>query len=174
MNTLYLDMDGVMADWNQGVRDIVGYDKDPNAHYADDEWAKIVANERIYRDLPPTPWALDLAKIARRFRDDLGWRLLFLTAVPKGNDVPWAFYDKTQWGMRYFPDIAVHFGPFARQKQEHCQKGDILVDDRKANCREWTAREGIAIEVVLNQELMALEELTKLYLRLKNPNENVG
>lgn len=147
-NTIYLDMDGVVADWNAGVYDILGYTKeDPNAHYPDEEWEKIKSNDRMYRDLPVMAGAQDLVKIARRFRDQLGWKLLFLTAIPKGNDVPWAFYDKMLWTQKHFPDIPVHFGPFAKDKQHHCKDGDILIDDRKSNIEEWRSRGGIAIEV---------------------------
>jgi 5'(3')-deoxyribonucleotidase len=67
---------------------------------------------------------------------------MFLTAVPKGNDVPWAFYDKVVWVQNYFPDIPVMFGPFSKDKWQHCKPGDILIDDRKSNIAEWQAAGG--------------------------------
>lgn len=147
-NTIYLDMDGVMADWNSGVADIIGYRKeDSNTRYPTEDWEKIKSNERIYRDLPVMEQAQELATIARQFRDRLGWGLLFLTAVPKGNDVPWAFWDKCLWAQKHFSDIPVHFGPFAKDKQTHVKSGDILIDDRHSNIEEWRNKGGIGIEV---------------------------
>lgn len=147
-NTLYLDMDGVVADWNAGVFQILGYTlKNHNDHYPDEDWEKIKNNARLYRDLPLTKNADELVNLARKFRDQLGWDLNFLTAVPHGNDVPWAFYDKFTWAQKYFPDIPVHFGPYSKDKWKHCKAGDILVDDKPSNIVEWRKAGGVTIEV---------------------------
>jgi 5'(3')-deoxyribonucleotidase len=163
-HTIYLDMDGVVADWNAGVRDILGYTKeDPNAHYPDEDWNRIKTNERMYRDLPVMKNAQDLVNIARQFRDRLGWRLLFLTAVPKGNDVPWAFWDKCNWAQKNFPDVPVHFGPFAKDKQVHAVEGDILVDDRRSNVEQWRSKGGVGIEVTEGDLGAAIIKLRLLF-----------
>jgi 5'(3')-deoxyribonucleotidase len=147
-NTLYLDMDGVVADWNAGVQDIIGYTlKNHNDHYPDQDWNKITKHQRLYRDLPLTQGAKELVSLARQFRDRLGWDLNFLTAIPHGNDVPWAFYDKVNWAKKYFDDIPVHFGPYSKDKWKHCKPGDILVDDKPSNIAEWRKAGGIAIQV---------------------------
>jgi 5'(3')-deoxyribonucleotidase len=87
--------------------------------------------------------------------------LKFLTAVPKGNDVPWAFNDKVQWAQSYFPSIPVFFGPFSKDKHVHCRPGDILIDDRLSNIEEWRAASGIAIHHTnINATLY---ELSRLY-----------
>lgn len=148
MTTLFLDMDGVVADWSQGAARIVGYDlRDPNQRYPESDWQKIRNDQRIFRDLPLMPHAEQLVDLARQLRDQRGWQLLFLTAVPHYNDVHWAFWDKIQWAQRYFPDIPVHFGPYSEDKQRHCQSGDILVDDRPDNCARWRAAGGRAVLV---------------------------
>jgi hypothetical protein len=162
-NTFYLDMDGVIADWNAGVRDILGYIKeDPNAHYPDKEWNRIKDNERMYRDLPIMAQAGALISLAKAFESQLGWNVLFLSAVPKGNDVHWAFWDKCLWAQKNFPGIPVHFGPFAKDKQVHCKPGDILVDDRRSNCEEWRAAGGIAVEVRTGKYEDAINEIKTL------------
>ena len=71
---------------------------------------------------------------------------MFLTAVPKGNDVKWAFYDKVNWATTRYPDIPVMFGPYSHDKHVHCKFGDVLIDDRTSNCTEWRNAGGIAIQ----------------------------
>lgn len=145
---LYLDMDGVVADWLAGATKIIGYElDDPNAMYPQSDWDKLRAADRIFRTLPKTRRADDLVKLARRFRSELGYELLFLTAIPHNNDMPWAFSDKVQWAQEHYPDIPVHFGPYSRDKYRHCQALDILVDDRSDNCESWRQAGGRAIKV---------------------------
>jgi hypothetical protein len=72
--------------------------------------------------------------------------LMFLTAVPKGNDVKWAFYDKVNWATTHYPDIPVMFGPYSHDKHVHCKLGDVLIDDRTSNCEEWRHAGGVAIQ----------------------------
>lgn len=147
-HTLYLDMDGVVADWVGRVTEILGRRlTDPTVRYSESEWSRIRNHERIYSELQPISGSEDLVNIARRYRDELGWELLFLTAIPHLNDIPWVFWDKVVWVQRYFPDIAVHFGPHSADKWQHCREGDILVDDRSDNCAQWVRAGGIAVQV---------------------------
>ena len=164
---IYLDMDGVLADWNTGVEGILGYRrKDANANYNPKDWEKVRQHQRMYKNLPLMPDANRLANTARKFRDQLGWELLILTAIPKDNDFKWAFWDKFVWANKYFPDIPVHFGPFAKDKQKHCNPGDILVDDRKSNCDEWKEKGGIAIKVVDERVDLAIDQLEEIFKEL--------
>ena len=151
-NTFYLDMDGVVADWDTAASQFLGREQgrpDPNTHYKNtpEEWLRIKTQQRFYRTLPLMPRCSELVDLARRYRDGLGWELLFLTAVPKDDDVPWAFYDKVLWAGEHFPDIPVHFGPHSWDKRRHCKPGDILVDDRPDNCSSWIAAGGLAVKV---------------------------
>jgi 5'(3')-deoxyribonucleotidase len=151
-NTFYLDMDGVIADWDTGAELFLGIPFRSAAlatgyKLTKDEWNRLRNHGRIFRTLPIMAQADQLVALARQYRDQLGWDLLFLTAIPHGNDVPWAFSDKVMWAQEHFPDIPVHFGPYAVDKQAHCQAGDILVDDRQDNCERWRAAGGTAFKV---------------------------
>ena len=80
--------------------------------------------------------------------------------MPKGNDVKWSFYDKVVWAQQHFPDIAVMFGPYSKDKHVHCMSGDILIDDRLSNIEEWAAAGGNAIHHVdYETTLAALNQL---------------
>jgi hypothetical protein len=161
-------MDGVVADWNPGVNRILGYTATPQNingedKYSAEDWRQIAAHGRMYLELPLTAQAHQVVAVARDFRDFLGYRLLFLTAIPHGNDMPWAFYDKVMWAQGHFPDIPVHFGPYSRNKQHHCRPGDILVDDRADNCARWQQAEGRAILVNPPAELTgAIDQLREI------------
>lgn len=143
--TIYLDMDDVVADFKAYATAVLGK-KQEDEKWPHEDWIKLRDNPRLYRDLEPTPEAAALVEYCRSLRDHSGFELMFLTAVPKGNDVHWAFYDKVLWAQRYFPDIPVMFGPFSKDKQVHCKPGDILIDDRSSNCDEWTQAGGIAVQ----------------------------
>jgi hypothetical protein len=156
-NTFYLDMDGVVADWTGSVDKILGYHLSTHdVLYPQEDWEKLKEYQRFYRDLDLLPQANQLVNLARQFRDKLGWNLLFLTAIPHENDFHWAIWDKCEWAQRHFPDIPVHFGPYAKDKHVHCEAGDILVDDRHSNIVEWREAGGIGIEVYKDDAESAL------------------
>lgn len=153
MPTIYIDMDGVLADFNAKAREVLGAteaDSDSAAQvgrWPREKWETLKEIYHFYRILPKTPFADELMSLARRYRDELGWNLFILTAVPTGNDVPQAFQHKIEWIQEYYPDVEVHFGPYSRDKAHHCRAGDILVDDRYDNCESWTQAGGIAVKV---------------------------
>jgi 5'(3')-deoxyribonucleotidase len=144
MRTLYLDMDGVVADFDEYAARTLGVPPS-NGIYPNEIWYKLASNQRVYRDLIKTPYADELVQHCTDLTNKNKWDLKFLTAVPKGNDMPWSFYDKVVWAQQYFPNIPVFFGPFSKNKHVHCRPGDILIDDRKSNISEWRVSGGIGI-----------------------------
>jgi 5'(3')-deoxyribonucleotidase len=160
MTTLYIDMDGVIADFDEYANRTLGLP--PSAGiYLDDQWTLLAENKRIYRDLKKTPYADQLLEECKDFAITKEYNLQFLTAVPKANDVKWAFFDKVEWAQTHFPGIPVMFGPYSKDKWQHCQPGDILIDDRLSNIDEWRAAGGIAIHHIAFDT--TLYELFKLY-----------
>jgi 5'(3')-deoxyribonucleotidase len=170
-NTFYLDMDGVVADWEAAASTFLRRpmrNPDSLTHYRNtpEEWDKIKTQSRFYRTLPLMPRVDELVHLARQYRDTLGWELLFLTAVPAKDDVHWAFYDKVMWAQDHFPDIPVHFGPHSYEKRNHCTSGDILVDDRPDNCAQWVEAGGTAFKVNGN-DLASVLDLIAADLRVR-------
>jgi|LakMenE01Jun11ns_1017448.scaffolds.fasta_scaffold9763595_3 5'-nucleotidase len=144
MNTLYLDMDGVVADFDEYAFRAFGFAPSIGI-YTDDKWNKLATNPRIYRDLLPTEYAQRLYQECVKLCLKYNYNWAFLTAVPKRNDVKFAFYDKVEWAQKYFPNVPVFFGPYSKDKHQHCKINDILIDDRQSNIDEWNAAGGIAI-----------------------------
>ena len=171
MPTLYLDMDGVLTDFNKNASEILNASKQEkekaqqSGHWSNEDWQTLKKAKHLFRTLPKTNIADDLVDLARKFRDDLGWSISILTAVPKGNDVPDSFQDKVEWIQQYYPDIRVRFGPYSVDKQRHAEPNDILVDDRKDNCDQWNAAGGIAIKVNEARREDALAQLWDIYAK---------
>jgi 5'(3')-deoxyribonucleotidase len=147
MTTIYLDMDGVVADFDEYAARTLGLPPSSGI-YPDDRWYNLASNARLYKDLIKTPYADELVFQCSAIAKRNGFDLKFLTAVPKGNDVPWAFWDKVVWAQCYFPGIPVMFGPFSKDKWQHCKPGDVLIDDRVSNIEEWRAASGVGVHHV--------------------------
>ena len=56
MTTLYLDMDGVVADFDEYAFRVLGVAPSGGV-YPDDIWNQIAENDRLYRDLKKTDYA---------------------------------------------------------------------------------------------------------------------
>jgi 5'(3')-deoxyribonucleotidase len=152
-------MDGVVADFDEYAARTLGVPPSQGI-YPDEVWYKLASNSRLYRDLIKTEYADQLINECLDLALTKNYEILFLTAVPKGNDVQWAFYDKVIWAQNYYPTIPVHFGPFSKDKHQHCKPGDILIDDRLSNIEEWRAAGGIAIHHTnINSTLYELSSL---------------
>jgi len=140
---IYLDMDDVVADWMGYARAIVNRNWNYGERIPDEDWNKVSAKKRMYRDLPIKEGAHDLVNFCRdAVADGLADDLRFLTALPHNHGVPYAAWDKVLWAMERFERIPVFFGPYSFDKYKHCTPGDILIDDRTSNCEEWRAAGG--------------------------------
>lgn len=144
---IFIDMDDVVADWHGRAQEVLkrrwnkNGDRIPQA-----EWDKIKSDIRFYRYLPLMPGANELVNMCKDYiKRNPQYCLRFLTALPHDYSMPLAAQDKVWWAHDYFPGIDVTFGPFSYDKWRHCQQpGDILIDDRHSNCREWINAGGIA------------------------------
>ena len=155
--TLYLDMDGVVADWETAIADILGYKLIEGDRWPDQDWRKIIQFQRVYRDIPLLPWALEFVDEACEIARAANYAVKFLTAVPRRNDFPYAFEDKVHWANNHLPTIPVWFGPYSQDKQQRAAPGQILVDDRITNINEWTAQGGRGIHFHRNPDAVLAE-----------------
>jgi hypothetical protein len=136
-------MDDVVADWMGEARRIVKRNWNYGERIPDEDWNKVKAKSRFYRDLPIKEGAHELVDYCRlAVANGLADEVRFLTALPHDFSVPFAPYDKVFWATERFPDIPVLFGPYSHDKYKHCKPGDILIDDRTSNCEEWAKAAG--------------------------------
>ena len=142
---IYLDMDDVVADWTGYANQFFNTPNRPASHYLpDEEWARLKLQQRMYAELPLKAGAFELVNTCYAYCLKHNSRLAFLTALPHDDSFPYAAYDKVHWADSLFVNIPVFFGPYAKDKHNFCEVGDILIDDRKSNCDAWERAGGDA------------------------------
>jgi hypothetical protein len=137
MPTIYLDCDGVLADFDRGAERVFGL---PPREYErrfglKRFWATLAAAPDFFNTLDLMPDALDLFEAVR------AQEIAILTGLPRGN---WAEPQKRRWAARHFPGVEV-ITTSAALKREHCRPGDALVDDRDKYRDLWEGAGGVFI-----------------------------
>jgi len=145
MRTIYLDMDGVVADFDSYVSILLGrkIGWDSTTDLTDEEWERLASVDRLYYQFPLMPDATKLVAYVKSL--STRFHVGFLTAVPRRSTIPSAKDDKQAWINKYFPGMRMDIGPYSHHKQKWCKPGDILIDDRPSNIEQCTAVGGIAI-----------------------------
>ena len=94
--TIYIDMDGVVADFNSHVSNIlgrqIGWDQDDLISQEWDIFAKI---PNLYRQLPLIEDSVRMVGLCKSFATRVD--VEFLTAVPRQSTMPSAKQDKIDW-----------------------------------------------------------------------------
>ena len=120
---LFLDADGVLADFDEGARRLFGMTPAAfEAKYGKREfWRRIANAENFYGSLPKMPDADLLFGAVKHLKPTI------LTGLPLGN---WAPPQKVRWAAEHFPGVPI-VTCMARDKHKHMKPGDVLVDDRE-------------------------------------------
>lgn len=128
---LFLDLDGVLADFDQGVRRLLGMSLDEfqasNGRAA--FWKSLAAAPNFYGTLPEMPDARLLFDAVEHLKPSI------LTGLPIGK---WAASQKIEWAASHFPGVPI-ITCMARDKHRHMSRGDVLVDDRLEHRRAYEA-----------------------------------
>lgn len=145
MDHIYLDMDGVLADFNRGVRELCH--RKPvdqmtgTSEETDALWKAIAEVPHFYDQLKPMPGSLQMFQ---KLYDTYGNKVEILSGIPKPKrHILNAGEDKIRWAHRILsPSLKVNI-VYREEKPQYCHgKGDILVDDYEKNIRDWNAMGG--------------------------------
>jgi 5'-nucleotidase len=135
---VYLDLDGVMADFDAHFPALFGIDH--RSMLDDDMWAQINAHPSYFRDMPQCPGA-------KEFFDRISWlNPIILTACPKSN-YPHVARQKREW-VREHLSTTCHVLPVMGGSSKPLfmhSRGDILIDDFERNTKAWKLEGGFAI-----------------------------
>ena len=134
---LFLDCDGVLADVDAGVKDLLGMDarRFEAKHGRGEFWKRLARHGNFYGDLEEMPDAQLLFQAVKHLKPTI------LTGLPLGK---WAAPQKERWAAKHFPGVPI-ITTMARQKHLHMEKGDVLVDDRENHRKLWEDAGGIFI-----------------------------
>lgn len=143
---IYFDMDGVLADFNRGVKELCGIEPldQANKTEKDDDimWEAIKNVEHFYDKLELMPGALEMFKQLGEMYD-----VEILSGIPKPRrGILNAGEDKTAWVHRLLSqDLTVNI-VYREEKKNYATGPDcILIDDLKKNIDEWNACGGTGI-----------------------------
>lgn len=152
-------MDGVLVDFDGHFKKVM-----PGVENEDDfRWQDLhKLCPDMYLEAPPMA-DMNLLLEAIPFHAEV----CILTAIPRRWSWPNVTKHKRAWANKHltlkalpFPVEFVHFGPYAEDKQYHCEGPyDILIDDKLINIEQWRSRGGIGIHH-LNAKT-TVEELVK-------------
>lgn len=158
MRQLYLDCDGVLADFERGATAALGlptraYEK---KHGLGRFWKKLAQTPDFYFGLPLLPGAERLFGAVRHLNP------IILTGLPMGN---WAADQKMRWAAKYFPGVRM-ITCMARDKRDHAREGDVLVDDNSKYRHLWEHAGGIFIH---HKDVATTIEALRDYFDIKEP-----
>lgn len=134
---LYLDCDGVLADFEAGATAVLGL---PPRAFQDRFgprrfWQKLAAAPDFYFSLPLMADATELFDAVRHLEP------IILTGLPRGG---WAADQKVRWAAHHFPGTEI-ITTMARDKHDHARQGDVLVDDLVKHQHLWEAAGGVFV-----------------------------
>jgi hypothetical protein len=129
---LYVDMDGVLADFDQHYEDLFGVRPDKETDVVD--WSLVRSTEDFYLNIPtmrdlPILWAY-----IKKYDP------IVLTGIPQS--VEEASDNKKAWVQRNLGDVEVICCP-SRNKAFYAEPGDILIDDWEKYMDLWLNKGGI-------------------------------
>lgn len=129
---LFLDLDGVLADFDRAATQILGMDhyKFDFVHGSAKYWHDLHQSGRFFEDLRPMPDAMTLWYAVRHLKP------VILTALPKTN-ADHCRDQKRAWVREWLGAGVEVITCLTLEKPEYCHEGDILVDDRTVNRSAW-------------------------------------
>ena len=159
MSQLFLDCDGVLADFEAGATELLGMS--PRAFEERrgirEFWQRLARAPDFYASLPLMPDAMLLFEAVRHLDP------IILTGLPLGK---WAAPQKVRWAEEHFPGTHI-ITCMARDKYRHMTGKDVLVDDRADHRDRWEAAGGIFVHH--KDARSSLEQLARIYPTVKAP-----
>lgn len=155
---IFFDMDGVLADFDRGVREFCGMEPAPQGvgwKPGEDVsmWEQIRKVDHFYDQLELMPGAKSMFDTLRR---KYGERVEILTAIPKPDKgILTADEDKLKWVRRLLsPDVVINI-VYRADKPDFCTGKDcILIDDFVENVEVWESCGGTGICFTSAEEVM--------------------
>ena len=164
INVIYVDMDGVIADFNKGFKSITGSEglnayEYENKHGKNSIW-KIIDNYSKTKFFENLPWTED-GKELWKFVNKISNNVKILTALGKTDGH--SSIGKKNWLNKNLPNL--HDDDIVMVPNKHAKKHwatphSIIIDDTDVVISEWKKKGGIAIHHKSTKEtIKRLEEV---------------
>ena len=131
---LFVDLDGVLADFDRGVQEITG--RHPSRHQVSRMWQQLASHEDFFGSLHLTADGLDL------WEHLIPLEPTILTGLPRGS---WAAPQKRAWVARTLGQDVEVITCMSRDKHLWSAPGHVLIDDTKRHREPWKAKGGVFI-----------------------------
>jgi deoxypyrimidine-specific 5' nucleotidase type C protein (NT5C) len=156
---LFLDADGVLADFDEGARRLLGMDLRTfeAKHGRGGFWKRLANAKNFYGTLPEMVDARLLFDGVKHLGPTI------LTGLPLGR---WAAPQKVEWAAAHFPGVPI-ITCMARDKHKHMKPGDVLVDDRENHRAAYEAAGVLFVHHKSAAE--SLRQLAKTFPSVKAP-----
>lgn len=149
LETLYLDLDGVLADFDRGIKDLTG--KWPWQLHPGKLWASAARADGFFENLEFTEDALALWEHCKPYAP------VILTGLPRGK---WAEAQKRAWVARMLGEEVEVITCMSKDKPDWSGAGCVLVDDREKTLDPWNEAGGTFIlHKSAEESIAALEAL---------------
>jgi len=152
---LFLDMDGVLADFDKAAVPMMDGMDPANfeaARGSDEFWKRIHTNPNFFLDLDLMEDALELYDAVKHLRP------VILTGIPK--EMEGNANQKQDWALKHFGKEQLIVCCRAKKKSDYCLPGDVLVDDRTVYKHYWERKGGVY--VVHKNAKNSLDQLKEL------------
>lgn len=160
VDKIFLDMDGVLADFDRGVNELCHMEAAPQdeKHEAGNDdlmWEAIRTADHFYDRLELMPGAKELFGL---LWERYGARVEILTGIPREErGIVTAAEDKIAWTRRLLSDEVRIHTVCRKHKQLYCTGPEtILIDDREKTVLEWRDHGGTGILYVNAEETMRI------------------
>lgn len=141
---LFLDLDGVFADFQTGALsllnvDISNYDNDKKVRNT--FWFEYEQNLhiRFYRNLPLLPDAMELWEYVKPHNP------IFLSSCGRKSNYDDIAAQKTEWVYEKFGKVPIIVTLDSKSKSVYADTDAILVDDRNVSIIPWVEKNGIGV-----------------------------
>ena len=145
---IYFDMDGVLADFDEGLFEMCGIAPKSQETRTEMEtaklWSEIRKIDHFYNKLGTIPGSKEMFDaIYKKY----GSKCEILSAIPNPKrNICTAEEDKREWVKREISDSVKVNIVLRKEKSKYADsKGCILIDDFKSNIEEWEALGGYGI-----------------------------
>lgn len=146
---VYLDMDGVQADFTGAVQDAIGVSHDKAKEKTEDEITRLAhSSPKVVREFFANLKQLPGGKKITDWLNSNNISYTILSAPLRGPYAKASIMGKMDWLQKHTPN-AVRGAIFKHDKHEHAKDGgrpNILIDDYYKKIKAWEQAGGIAIQ----------------------------